>query len=48
MQRTIFNTPVVNTVLKAFSATFLRLSGWRVEGHLPNAVSALALTASAP
>jgi 1-acyl-sn-glycerol-3-phosphate acyltransferase len=35
MQRTIFNTPVVNTVLKAFSATFLRLSGWRVEGHLP-------------
>ena len=35
MQRTIFNTPVVNTALRAFSATFLRLTGWRVEGHLP-------------
>lgn len=35
MQRTIFNTPVVNTVLRGFSVTFLRLTGWRVEGELP-------------
>jgi len=35
MQRTIFNTPVVNTVLKAFSAGFLKATGWRIEGQLP-------------
>jgi 1-acyl-sn-glycerol-3-phosphate acyltransferase len=34
MQSTIFNTPVVNTVLKAFSVGFLRATGWRVEGRL--------------
>jgi len=35
MHRTIFTTPVVNTVLRRFSMAFLRLSGWRVEGALP-------------
>jgi len=35
MQRTLFNTPVVNTVLKAFSVGFLRATGWRLEGNLP-------------
>ncbi|WP_332749546.1 lysophospholipid acyltransferase family protein [Hydrogenophaga sp.] len=35
MQRTIFTTPVVNSVLRAFSIGFLRLTGWRVEGALP-------------
>jgi 1-acyl-sn-glycerol-3-phosphate acyltransferase len=35
MQRTIFTTPVVNTVLRAFSIGFLKLTGWRVEGALP-------------
>lgn len=35
MQRTIFTTPVVNTVLRAFSIAFLKLTGWRVEGALP-------------
>jgi 1-acyl-sn-glycerol-3-phosphate acyltransferase len=34
MQSTIFNTPVVNTILKAFSVGFLRATGWRVEGRL--------------
>ncbi len=34
MQRTIFTTPVVNTVLRAFSIGFLKLTGWRVEGAL--------------
>jgi 1-acyl-sn-glycerol-3-phosphate acyltransferase len=35
MPRTIFETPVVNTLLRAASATFLRLNGWQVEGTLP-------------
>lgn len=35
MSRTIFETPVVNTLLRAASAAFLRVNGWRVEGSLP-------------
>ena len=35
MHRTIFDTPVVNTVLRAFSIGFLKLTGWKVEGSLP-------------
>ena len=35
MHRTIFDTPVVNTVLRAFSLAFLKLTGWKVEGELP-------------
>jgi len=35
MHRTIFTTPVVNTLLRAFSVAFLRLTGWKVEGSLP-------------
>jgi len=35
LPRTIFTTPVVNSVLRAFSIGFLRLTGWRVEGALP-------------
>ncbi len=35
LQRTIFTTPIVNSVLRAFSIGFLRLTGWRVEGALP-------------
>ena len=35
MHRTIFTTPVVNTVLRVFSIAFLKLTGWRVEGALP-------------
>lgn len=35
MHRTIFTTPVVDTLLRAFSITFLKLTGWRVEGALP-------------
>ena len=32
---TIFDTPVVNTFLRLFSITFLKLSGWNVTGALP-------------
>lgn len=35
MHRTIFTTPVVNTLLRGFSVAFLRFTGWKVEGALP-------------
>ena len=35
MHRTIFDTPVVNRLLRAGSRVFLRLTGWTVEGALP-------------
>jgi 1-acyl-sn-glycerol-3-phosphate acyltransferase len=35
MHRTIFDTPVVNTVLRALSVSFLKLTGWQVQGSLP-------------
>jgi 1-acyl-sn-glycerol-3-phosphate acyltransferase len=35
MHRTIFDTPVVNTLLRAFSVGFLTLTGWKIEGQLP-------------
>ena len=35
MHRTIFDTPVVNTVLRAGSILFLKLAGWTIEGALP-------------
>jgi len=35
MHRTLFDTPVVKTVLRAGSRAFLKLNGWTVEGHLP-------------
>jgi 1-acyl-sn-glycerol-3-phosphate acyltransferase len=35
MHRTIFDTPLVNTLLRSFSVTFLKLTGWKIEGCLP-------------
>ena len=35
MHRTLFDTPIVNTALRAFSKTFLKLTGWKIEGSLP-------------
>ena len=35
MHRTLFDTPVVNTLLRSFSIHFLRLTGWQVQGALP-------------
>ena len=35
MHRTLFDTPVVNTLLRSFSIRFLRLTGWQVQGALP-------------
>lgn len=33
--RTIFDTPIVNTLLRGLSLALLRLGGWKVEGALP-------------
>jgi len=46
MHRTIFTTPVVNTLLRGFSVVFLRLSGWRIEGALPANASKAVLIAA--
>jgi len=35
MHRTIFDTPIVNTVLRALSLGFLKLTGWQIKGSLP-------------
>ncbi len=35
MHHTIFDTPLVNTLLCGASIAFLKLAGWRVEGRLP-------------
>ena len=35
MHRTLFTTPVVNTLLRAGSQAFLKLNGWTVQGQLP-------------
>ena len=35
MQRTIFTTPVVNSLLRAGSVAFLRWNGWKLQGQMP-------------
>jgi 1-acyl-sn-glycerol-3-phosphate acyltransferase len=35
MHRTIFTTPLLNSVLRGISLAVLGLAGWRVEGRLP-------------
>jgi 1-acyl-sn-glycerol-3-phosphate acyltransferase len=34
MHHTVFDTPLVNTALRAASRAWLRLAGWRIEGEL--------------
>ena len=38
MRRTMFNTPVVSDFLCLFSTLVLKLTGWKVEGQLPDDV----------
>lgn len=46
MHHTIFDTPVVNTLLRWLSIAFLRLAGWQVIGKLPpNAVKSVLIAA---
>ena len=35
MHRTIFDTPVVKTILRTLSVGFLKLAGWKIQGSLP-------------
>lgn len=35
MRRTVFTTPVINTVFRLLANACLRLSGWKVSGELP-------------
>ena len=46
MHRTIFDTPVVNTVLRGLSIGFLKLTGWKVEGQLPQGCTKSVLIAA--
>ena len=33
---TIFDTPIVNTIVRYLSIVFMRVTGWKVEGSLPS------------
>ena len=46
MHRTIFTTPMVDTVLRGLSMAFLKLAGWKVEGCLPPEASKCVLIAA--
>jgi 1-acyl-sn-glycerol-3-phosphate acyltransferase len=46
MHRTLFSTPVVNSVLRVVSQALLRLAGWKVEGTLPAEASKSVLIAA--
>ena len=46
MHHTIFDTPVVNTLLRAGSLGFLRLTGWKIEGALPPGIGKCVLIAA--
>jgi 1-acyl-sn-glycerol-3-phosphate acyltransferase len=46
MHRTIFDTPVVSTLLRAGSVAFLHLTGWTVEGRLPTGTAKCVLIAA--
>ena len=46
MHHTIFDTPVVNTLLRWLSIAFLRLAGWQVVGSLPASASKSVLIAA--
>lgn len=37
MQHTIFNTPVIKTVLRGISLFFMKILGWKESGELPEA-----------
>ena len=36
MQYTIFDTPLIKTLMRWLSLFILKISGWRIEGRLPN------------
>jgi 1-acyl-sn-glycerol-3-phosphate acyltransferase len=46
MHRTIFDTPVVSSLLRAGSLAWLRAAGWTVEGQLPPGATKCVLIAA--
>lgn len=46
MQHIIFDTPVVNTVLRGLSIAFLGVTGWKVVGELPEKATKSVLIAA--
>jgi 1-acyl-sn-glycerol-3-phosphate acyltransferase len=46
MQRTLFDTPVVNTVLRGLSRAVPRTLGWQVQGSLPSEAAKSVLIAA--
>jgi 1-acyl-sn-glycerol-3-phosphate acyltransferase len=36
MPYTIFNTPVISPLIRSLALSFLKISGWRLEGRLPD------------
>jgi 1-acyl-sn-glycerol-3-phosphate acyltransferase len=46
MHRTIFTTPLVNTLFRGLSIVVLKLAGWRVEGELPASAEKAVLIAA--
>jgi 1-acyl-sn-glycerol-3-phosphate acyltransferase len=46
MQRTIFDTPLVNQLLRALSRATLGIKGWRVEGQLPESADKCVMIAA--
>jgi len=38
MHLTLFDTPVVKSVLRSFSVFFLKITGWKLEGSLPSGI----------
>ena len=46
MHTTIFDTPVIKTLLRWFSVSFLKLTGWRVTGALPGNIGKCVLIAA--
>lgn len=35
MHRTMFDTPIINTILRSIALLWLRLAGWKVKGEVP-------------
>jgi len=46
MHATIFDTPIVKTLLRWFSVAFLSVTGWRVTGALPSDIGKCVLIAA--
>ena len=45
MHFTIFDTPIINTLMHWLSRLVLRLLGWRVEGRAPDAAKYVLIAA---